>query len=110
MGDTRQARPGQYHRARVAARTGRAEPVACPPLQSYPSSQYTLGGITERRALTTTDAPSRARECPPPISQAEPPQPLPAQAGLTMAGDHVGCTFCNVVSGKITSVIVFEDD
>ena len=27
-----------------------------------------------------------------------------------MADDHVGCTFCDVVSGKITSVIVFEDE
>ena len=27
-----------------------------------------------------------------------------------MAESHVGCTFCDVVSGKITSVIVFEDE
>jgi histidine triad (HIT) family protein len=27
-----------------------------------------------------------------------------------MADDHVGCTFCDVVSGKITSVVVFEDE
>ena len=27
-----------------------------------------------------------------------------------MADDHVACTFCDVISGKITSVIVFEDE
>ena len=27
-----------------------------------------------------------------------------------MAGAQTGCTFCDVVSGKITSVIVFEDE
>lgn len=27
-----------------------------------------------------------------------------------MAGVQAGCTFCDVVSGKITSVIVFEDE